>query len=335
MGIKKKLQIAVVDEGPNAPVSRAVLRLIRGRYNVELTKDYTADYVIHSCSGYEVLKYSGIRIYVTGECVSPNFNISDYAMGFDHMEFADRYHWLPLLRLYSESYRSLQATRQPADAIIAQNRKFCAYVMSNTRNSAKERSEIFETLSKYKTVSSGGKWRNNVGGPVANKIEFQSKYKFTLALENYSMPGYLTEKFAQAAQSGCIPIYWGDPEIGKYFNEKAFVNCHKYKNLDEAIDRIIEIDQDDNLYRTMLSEPWFYNEEEPEVLREDTILDFLSKIFERPIDVAYKRNRSRWGEKYENRLFNMFFRPHKQLLTLVRLIKKRGYKKTNTLTITE
>ena len=327
MKLKKKLQIALVDEGPIAPVSKALLRIIQSRYNVELTRDYHADYVIHSCSGYEVLKYSGIRIYVTGEYVSPDFNISDYAMGFDHIQFADRYQWLPLLRLYPADYKALQSTRIPAEEIIRQKRKFCAYVMSNTSHSANERSEIFDAISNYKKVSSGGKWQNNVGGPVKNKIEFQSKYKFAIAFENHSKPGYLTEKFAQAAQSGCIPIYWGDPEVATYFNEKAFVNCHRYKSLDEVVGRIIEIDQNDDEYRNMLSEPWFTNAEEPEILREDTILDFLSKIFEAPIDHAYRRNRSRWGKKYESRIYNMFFRPHKQLFTLMRLAKKRLFQK--------
>mgnify|MGYP001479808280 FL=1 len=77
----------------------------------------------------------------------------------------------------------------------------------------------------------------------------------------------------------------------------------------------------------MLSEPWFTNAEEPEILREDTILDFLSKIFEAPIDQACRRNRSRWGKKYESRIYIMFFRPHKQLFTLMRLQKKRLFQK--------
>ena len=67
--------------------------------------------------------------------------------------------------------------------------------MSNTKNSSNERGEVFDLLKAYKTVSSGGKWRNNVGEPVADKLGFQSKHKFAIAFENNSHPGYLTEKF--------------------------------------------------------------------------------------------------------------------------------------------
>ena len=85
--------------------------------------------------------------------------------------------------------------------------------MSNTKNSALERISLFEQINNYKPVASGGKWNNTVGGPVADKIAFQSKYKFVLALENASHPGYLTEKFAQAAQSNAVPIYTGETQV--------------------------------------------------------------------------------------------------------------------------
>ena len=60
--------------------------------------------------------------------------------------------------------------------------------MSNTKNSAPERESIYHAISEYKMVSSGGRWRNNVGGPVDDKIAFQSSCKFALAIENSSSP---------------------------------------------------------------------------------------------------------------------------------------------------
>ena len=110
--------------------------------------------------------------------VSPNFNISDYALTYDQITFGDRYKWFPLIKLYEDAYAKLQQPRTQPKTILAQNRDFCAYVMSNTRNSASERVDIFHKLASYKTVHSGGRWRNNVGGPVQNKLEFQSKHKF-------------------------------------------------------------------------------------------------------------------------------------------------------------
>lgn len=318
MTSKLRKRIAIVDSGRKADVAEAVLSLIADRYDVERTTDRDADYVFHSCLGYDVLNYPGVRIFVTGENVSPNFNISDYALAFDPIQFGDRYLRLPLFRLYREAYAALCAPRLPVDKIMANKKGFCAYVMSNMTDSAPERTRIFDLLSAYKPVASGGKWRNNVGGPVADKINFQSLYKFVIAFENSSTPGYLTEKFAQVAQSNAVPIYWGDPTIGKLFNPKAFINCHDFQTLEEVVERVKKIDQNDELYRQMLSEPWFPNGVEPECLRDETLIRFLCNIFDPPHEESFRRNRSRWGIKTEKRLFNMAFKPHLHLIISVR-----------------
>lgn len=312
MSVKPKKRIAIVDCGSPPHMAHFILNLINEDYDIEITDDLDADYVIHSCMGNEVLKYTGVRIYVCGECVSPNFNTSDYALAFDRMSFGDRNHWFPLIRLYRDAYKVIQNPRPKTDEVINQKTDFCAYVMSNTKNSSDERVQIFDLINAYKTVNSGGKWRNNVGGPVDNKLEFQNKHKFVIAFENYSHPGYLTEKFAEAAQAEAIPIYWGDPEIGNYFNSKAFINCHDYSSLDAAVARVIEIDQDDALYRQILAEPWFSNEKEPNILSDASIKSFLNNIFDQPHEHAYRRNRSRWGIKTEKRLYRMYAHPLKQ-----------------------
>ena len=309
MIVKPKKRIAIVDCGSLLHAAHGLLNLINEDYDIEITDDLDADYIIHSCMGYEVLKYSGIRIYVCGECVSPNFNTSDYALAFDRMSFGDRNHWFPLIKIYTDAYKVLQNPRPNTDLIIRKKTDFCAYVMSNTKNSSDKRVQIFDLLNEYKTVNSGGRWRNNVGGMVTDKLEFQTRHKFAIAFENNSHPGYLTEKFAQAAQAGAIPIYWGDPEIGNYFNSKAFVNCHDYPSLDAAVARVIEIDQNDNLYRKMLNETWFNDGTEPKSLKDETHTNFLKHIFDQPHELAFRRNRSRWGIKYERNLSRMSHNP--------------------------
>ncbi|MGB0419385.1 MAG: glycosyltransferase family 10 domain-containing protein [Opitutales bacterium] len=302
MTTKSKKRIAIVDAGLRPEIVETVLPFIHDRYDLELTTDYDADYVFHSCLGCDVLNYSGVRIFVTGECVTPDFNISDYALAFDYLTFGDRYCRLPLIKLFRDAYDALCQPRPPASEILAQKSGFCAYVMSNTKDSAKERIDVFEALTKYKQVDSGGKWRNNVGGPVDDKIVFQSKYKFALAIENASHPGYLTEKFAQAAQSNCVPIYWGDPTITDYLNPKAFINCHEFDSIEGLVEHIRMIDQDDAKYQQMLQEPWFVDSREPNAWRDEAYSDFLCNILDQPHEQAYRRNRSRWGVKYVKRI---------------------------------
>ena len=80
MNAKPKKRIAIVDCGSPPHAAQGLLNLINEDYDIEITDDFNADYVIHSCMGYEVMNYSGIRIFVCGECVSPNFSTSDYAL---------------------------------------------------------------------------------------------------------------------------------------------------------------------------------------------------------------------------------------------------------------
>lgn len=313
---KPKRRVAIADTLPDFVEN--VLEFVSDQYDFELTRDYDADYVFHSIDGYEVLKYQGTRIFVTGENVTPNFAISDYAMAFDKMTFGDRYLWLPLIKLYRDSYTVLTSPRLPADEIFRQKTDFCAYVMSNTKDSAEERLRIYDLLATYKQVNSGGQWRNNVGGRVSDKRAFQSKHKFVIAFENCSSPGYLTEKFAEAAAANAVPIYWGDPDIGQLFNPNAFINCHDFKSLEEAAEQVMRVDQDDNLYRAMLSEPWFPDGIEPGCLRDETFAAFLSNIFDQNPPSAGRRNRSRWGLKVERRLYDMYYRPHVHGFSLFR-----------------
>lgn len=317
--LRKRIAFADVD----APSVEAVLRFVSDRYDFELTRDYDADYVFHSVGGYAVLKYPGVRIFITGENVSPNFGISDYAMAFDKLHFGDRYCWLPLIKLFRDVYIILCSPRPTVEAVLAQKTGFCAYVMSNTTDSADERTRIFDLLSAYKQVNSGGRWKNNVGGRVADKLAFQAKHKFVIAFENTSWPGYMTEKFAEAAASNAVPIYWGDPDIGKIFNPKAFINCHDFQTLEEVVEEVKKVDQDDELYRQMLSEPWFPNGIEPECLRDETFAAFLSNIFDQDPKTAFRRNRGRWGLKSERNLYDMYHRPHVQRYKLFR----KGWRK--------
>ena len=324
MNAKPIRKIAFVDGGAVPEILNSVLPFFENLYDLQFTKSYDADYVFHSCFGIDFLKYKGVRIFVTGENVSPNFNLSDYALAFDPLTYGDRYRQLPLFRVYRESYAALLAPRPLAREVLAGKDSFCAYVMSNTKDSSSTRAEIFEILSTYKPVHSGGKWNNNVGGPVADKIAFQAKHKFVIAFENSSTPGYITEKFAQAAQSDAIPIYWGDPGISKIFNPASFINCHDFPSLEAVLEEVKRIDNDDDLYLKMISEPWFPGGVEPEWLAEKTYVDFFRNILDQDHSMAFRRNLSRWGMKTEKRLFTMAFRPHVQAANLIKASLRRS-----------
>ena len=150
-------------------------------------------------------------------------------------------------------------------------------VVSN--GNAKERIKFFNELSKYKTVDSGGKYLNNVGGPVADKMDFIKDYKFVFSFENEAYPGYTTEKILQPFVVNSIPIYWGNPKIDLDFNEGAFINANKLKQK-QLIEQIVAIDKDKSLAIDILSKPIFNNNEIPTCAKEENVLEFLCNAIE-------------------------------------------------------
>ncbi len=257
------------------------VRLLSKHFEVQLDEKHP-DFLFYSNFGYRHVKYDCVKIFFTGECATPNFDLCDYAFGFDRMELGDRYFRLPLYRVFQ--YRKDLERAMALTEKSLRKEGFCSFVVSNDSGMA-ERKKMFELLNAYKPVASGGRYLNNIGGPVKDKIDFQSRYKFCLCFENSSHPGYTTEKIIQAFASGSIPIYFGNPDIGKEFNPGAFVNCHDFDSLEKAVERVIEIDRDDALYARMLGEPITSED----LLDESALEAFLLNIFSQSLQEARRR----------------------------------------------
>ncbi|MGE9296209.1 MAG: glycosyltransferase family 10 domain-containing protein, partial [Puniceicoccales bacterium] len=119
----------------------------------------------------------------------------------------------------------------------------------------------------------------NVGGPVADKHAFIRGSRFCLALENYAMPGYTTEKLYQAMAARCIPIYWGNPDVADDFNPASFINITDFNSDAEAVEYILEVQRDPDLQAAYYREPFFPDNEPTKYFRDDYLLPQLEQIF--------------------------------------------------------
>jgi hypothetical protein len=236
------------------------------------------DILFYSVFGGNHFKYHNvIKIWFSGENWGlPNFNQCNFALSGYFID-DPRHYRLPLYTLYCESilndtgthlkiYDKLSKPRKIEE--IKPKTKFCNFVYSNgdpNREGTKFRQEFFHRLSQYKQVDAGGACLNNIGGPVADKVLFISDYKFTIAIENsgafHGVHGYTTEKIFHPMLVDSIPIHWGNPYIGREFNPKSIVTCHNYSNIDKVIERIVEIDKNDELYKNYLTEPFIIDHE--------------------------------------------------------------------------
>lgn len=282
----KKVKIKFIDffDGFNKE-DNEFLDVLKHKYEVVISNE--PDYVIYSGFGYDHLKYDCIRIFFTGECQTPDFNECDYAIGFDRLKFGDRYARIPLYNImhYKSEYKGLLNRRLITSNNI-KGRDFCSFVVSNCfANDA--RAIFYEQLSRYKHIASGGRYKNNIGGAIKDKKAFLSKYKFNIAFENCSHDGYATEKIMEAFAAEVVPIYYGDPRIAEDFNPKSFVNAHDFPSFDAMIEQVKEIDNNDELYLSMLNEPIIQPDADVAELS-----DFLYSIFDQPLSSAKRRSQS-------------------------------------------
>ena len=217
------------------------------------------DVLFFSCYGFDYLKYKCHRVYFTGEDVQPDHRLCDFSISFKWDTLGGKNMRLPLFR-FNGALETLTESKyhQPLLSIPS---KFCCTVVSNA--GCKERNDFFDTLSSYKTVDSGGRYRNNVGGPVEIKEAFVKDYKFVLSFENVASEGYTTEKIIDSFFKRNVPIYWGNKLVGKDFNTARFVNVQDYISFDAAIESIIKIDEDDSLYQKYITQPVFTGNDFP------------------------------------------------------------------------
>ena len=300
------------------------------KYKVEFSDD--PDYILFGVFGNENLKYDCIRIFVGHEYRFPDFNMCDYAVGNCDFDFPGRYYYYPIIYtpFYREAYKKME--NRNADGINIREKEFCAFTYSN-RYANRIREEFFHELNNYKRIDSGGRFMNNVGGPVKDKLEFESQYKFSIAFENETAPGYMTEKISESFAAGCVPIYWGDPLIKRVFNEKAFINISDFASIDEAIELIKKIDNDDELYYKMIKESTIKDE----FKLENMLMGFdkfASYIFDQPIEEA-RRLTVRWyleRARRNKKILDLAERNNELytylMATKYRLSQKKGEKRT-------
>jgi len=250
------------------------------KYSLELSDN--PDLLFYSVYSKNHQKYSCTKVLFTGENIRPNFEDCDFAFSFDY-PITNRNYRLPLYALYQDA-ETLTKRKLNFVEILSQKFKFCCFIVSNPDGQI--RNEFYLELSKQRHIDSAGKLYNNTGFELTDKIDFIKDFKFVIAFENSTYPGYVTEKIYEPFISNCIPIYWGSELVIKDFNPKRFINCHDFKNFTEVIDYIDYLDKNDDAYLAMLKEPVFSNDRVNDFVNEDNINKRLEEI------VSFTQHRS-------------------------------------------
>jgi len=287
----KTIKIKFLEFGSAVPIeSRSFYPILARHFDIQQVEN--PDYVLtHGFS--EHWQYNDcVKICLNGENGAPDFNAFDYVVGFDELKLGDRYLRAPLFARYNSFKRLTAANSKMSDSELP-NRKFCSFVVSNANFCDPIREKFFKRLSQYKQVDSGGRYLNNIGGPVKDKLDFCRGYKFNIAFENSAYPGYTTEKIMEAYAAESVPIYFGNPTIETDFRLESMVRVKDESDIERAVEEIIRLDNDDAAYLAKCHERCFA---EPDPLAYERELEaFLVHIFEQPLEQA--RRRAQYGHQ--------------------------------------
>ena len=267
-------------------------------YDVQIVDD--PDYLICDFSGENPYQYCGhpqVRIMYSGENFIPDFNLIDYAICPYPIQFGDRNFQLPACVWPRSHWQELMHKNRGGVTVdFVKNKQYFANFIAGHESEYNIRGDFFKKLCEYKRVESPGSYLNNMpNGEQVNwlndsKSDFQRKCKFTLCFESTNHYGFVTEKIMDAFYADTIPVYYGSPTVTEIFNKDAFINVADYESFDAAIERIKELDQDDEKYLEMLRQPILVNPDYPREL-EDALGKYVCHIFDQPLEQAYRRTR--------------------------------------------
>lgn len=254
----KKIRVAYVDFWNEWPLEDFITPVLKRTYDVEITNS-NPDIVFHSVFGNRVSEYHGVkRILYTGENKRPSQYDTDFSISYD--PHTDTNYRLPLWQVY------IMNDPRILDLLVNRVRhssfeRFCSFTVSNPSNFF--RNGVYSKINSYKRVHSYGRymtndftlrnmpadtyWRNQ-------KEEFftEHTHKYSICIENTRYPYYCTEKLMDAFIVGSMPLYWGDPYVGKDFNTESFIPADN-----NVLERIKMMESNDDEFDRVYAQPVF------------------------------------------------------------------------------
>lgn len=142
------------------------------------------------------------------------------------LDISDKYKFLPMGGCWIE----------PSEQMIYDKSKNISIIASDKKSTVghKLRHVIVDKFrDKISTYGRGYK-------VLEHKIEGLRDYRFSIAIENSKKDYYFTEKLIDCFMTGTIPIYYGCPSIGDFFNINGMILINDENDLADVIDNLTE-----------------------------------------------------------------------------------------------
>lgn len=88
---------------------------------------------------------------------------------------------------------------------------------------------------------------------LENKIDGIKPYRYQIVIENCKEDYYFTEKLIDCFATGTVPIYWGCPSIGNFFDIGGIITFDSIEQLGEIIQMLSPDDYESRLYSVKIN----------------------------------------------------------------------------------
>jgi len=94
-------------------------------------------------------------------------------------------------------------------------------------------------------------------GPVHNKAEILSNYKFALCYENMPSLTYITEKIFDCMRAGCVPIYLGASKIASFIPPEAYIDRRQFTSEQDLLYFLVMMQEEKHNNYTQAARDFF------------------------------------------------------------------------------
>jgi hypothetical protein len=150
---------------------------------------------------------------------------------------------------------------EDGDRKIHDKTKDVSIIISAKKSTLGHRLRHF-VVDKYNYIDSFG-YKN----PIEKKITALKDYRFSIVFENCQEDYYFSEKLIDCFITGVIPIYWGCPSIGDFFDTDGMIIFNTLEELD-----IIMCNLNEELYNSKLESIKYNFEKSKKYLIADDII---------------------------------------------------------------
>jgi hypothetical protein len=175
-------------------------------------------------------------LFWSGENIIPNMDWCDYAISHvysDNPRHLRLPYWIMALHGYGVGLERIRYFNAEIGTEETPARS-CNFLYSH---SVPFRENFVRELSAFIDIVCPGLSLNNTDEKISSnffdKLRFVGQFKFTIAFENSSDPGYTTEKIIDPLLAGSVPIYWGNPRVLEEFDRGCLILADDFPDISE------------------------------------------------------------------------------------------------------